>query len=287
MKKSTFLFLLSLTFFSCTKKLKNHHIQIIEKSTTVTTDKPTEKEILKLKKQIALDFINGYVKNQNNRKNSLRSDIWIENSNLASQWLKTTTKAFYSSTEYIDFDPIFNAQDYPEQGYEIESIKNDIVIVRGINFTSLKDSIKLIKFEDRWLVNNIGIFKNTPHFPSKKRNSNLKDTNAIHFMRKGEKVLYTGVETHHQNRDIRAGIYITKIDSCNYSYKLNKIVNWKKTLELEGKLYLSKRNKENYFLENSFILKDTIQNTNIELNTRNCIITLGDKKLLKGQLYRK
>lgn len=64
----------------------------------------------------------------------------------------------------LDADPIFDAQDYPDKGFELETFdsKTNYLVVKGKNWTDFKLRIKMVLENDRWLVDGCGII-NIPH----------------------------------------------------------------------------------------------------------------------------
>lgn len=65
----------------------------------------------------------------------------------------------------LGFDPIFDAQDYPDKGFKIDKQDSTYVIVKGINWPDFRLSLRLT-FEDRqWLVDGAGVI----NIPTNKR----------------------------------------------------------------------------------------------------------------------
>ena len=81
-------------------------------------------------------------------------------SNFKKQLEKLITEGYKNNPELgLGFDPIFNAQDYPEEGVELESLdtQTGYLIVRGKKWTDFKLTMKLKKENGAWLVDGCGI----------------------------------------------------------------------------------------------------------------------------------
>lgn len=116
-------------------------------------------------KENALKFINSYVENCNKMKESLGLLEWVESNNLTTKRFKTELKKIVDEAYKIDpemgldFDPIFNAQDYPEKGFEFESFDSNTnyLIVSGIEWSDFKLTIKMSYENKIWLIDGCGI----------------------------------------------------------------------------------------------------------------------------------
>ncbi|MDV6167556.1 DUF3828 domain-containing protein [Flavobacterium sp. DG1-102-2] len=130
-----------------------------------TSDSPGE-----LYATTALNFINGYVEDCNKEKNSKGVVEWVAASPLATNRLKRELKtmvdeAFKEDPELgLDADPIFDAQDYPEEGFELESLdeKTGYVVVRGKKWKEFTLTLKLVNENGKWLVDGCGIVNIPP-----------------------------------------------------------------------------------------------------------------------------
>lgn len=108
---------------------------------------------------VALNFINEYVTESNNailKHDALWSPLkWINNNPKVS----SNFKLKYSDllNEELDADPIFDAQDFPESGFEIQRIDsvNKLVIVRGIDW-EMEVTLKVINIGKHTLVDGSG-----------------------------------------------------------------------------------------------------------------------------------
>ena len=114
---------------------------------------------------VALTFINSYVIDCNKIKESVGYTAFVNASKLTTNNFKTELKKIVDEANRIDpemgldFDPIVDAQDYPDQGFELESfdIKSNFIVVKGKNADNFKVTIKVIKKENKWLVDGCGI----------------------------------------------------------------------------------------------------------------------------------
>lgn len=114
--------------------------------------------------QIALDVMNDYVENCNARKDS---DKWVENQKLLTDdfkkdYRKMMEDAWKDDPEMgLGFDPIFNAQDYPEKGFEIKSVdsKTGLVTLQGIDWPDFNVVTRLTKVNGMWLLDGAGVIR--------------------------------------------------------------------------------------------------------------------------------
>ena len=112
---------------------------------------------------IALDFINSYVKFCDNRDVKILRESWLKEQKITSSFMisydELVTKNEKLDPEFIlDFDPIFDAQDYPDKGFEIYKIDsiNHTVVLQGVEWTEFKLLIKLNEENKQWLVDGVG-----------------------------------------------------------------------------------------------------------------------------------
>lgn len=142
-------------------------VAVTKDSITQANNHETEKIVSSVNERysmVALNFINSYVDNCEQMNESSTSD-WILANSLSSNNLKSETKKIYEEAYKqdpelgLDFDPVFNAQDYPEEGFEIDSIdeKTGYIVVRGKKWKDFKLTMKLINEQDQWHVDGCGI----------------------------------------------------------------------------------------------------------------------------------
>ncbi len=70
----------------------------------------------------------------------------------------------------LDFDPIIDGQDHPDQGFELESFdsKTNFAVVKGKNLPDFKVTIKVVLEGNKWLVDGCGVI-NIPKDKQSKR----------------------------------------------------------------------------------------------------------------------
>lgn len=122
---------------------------------------------------IALKFINMYVDNCNKMQESIGVVEWVNSNNLTTSHFKTELKSIIDEAYKIDpemgldADPIFDAQDYPDKGFELESFDNktNYIVVKGKEWIDFKLTMKMVLESDNWLVDGCGII----NIPNDKR----------------------------------------------------------------------------------------------------------------------
>lgn len=127
--------------------------------------KPTAKP--KMDASIGLRFINDYVQFCNNQKSNTEALLWIAKNQLLSPHFKAAYKklvqaALKDDPELgLDYDPIFNAQDYPDKGLSILRIDSEkrLLFVVGNNWKEFVLTIKLVYQNNKWLVDAVGAIK--------------------------------------------------------------------------------------------------------------------------------
>ena len=113
----------------------------------------------------ALIFINDYVDNCNKMNQRIDDVEWVNSNNLATKSFKSELKrilddAYEKEPEVgLDFDPILDAQDYPDKGFELESFdeRTNYLTVKGKDWPEFKLTMKMIEENGTWLVDGCGI----------------------------------------------------------------------------------------------------------------------------------
>jgi hypothetical protein len=145
---------------------------------TSNEKKETIVEVQKIEKttpdnNVALKFINDYADYCDKLMNKEIVDSnWVYNNNMLTESFKKRHK-FIIDSAYIadpemglDADPIFDAQDYPDNGFEIMTTdKNGFVTVRGKDWKEFILVLKVVSQNDKWLVDGAGII----NIPTDKR----------------------------------------------------------------------------------------------------------------------
>lgn len=154
MNKLLFFSFFVFLFVSCTENqtTKNLH------------QSPDIENSVEAQKSVALKFINDYVENANLMGKAIETRKWVAQNTLVTESFKKTVTTMIDEAEKDDpelglgFDPIFDAQDYPEEGFQAEQIdeKTNLVTVSGKKWNDFKLKIKLILINGNWLVDGAG-----------------------------------------------------------------------------------------------------------------------------------
>jgi hypothetical protein len=113
----------------------------------------------------ALTFINDYVDFCNNMTPSISTLDWISANTLTTPNFKSRLKTVIEDANKLDpemglgADPIFDAQDYPDKGFEFDSIDslNNLITLKGIDWPDFKLTIKMARQNFVWLVDGCGM----------------------------------------------------------------------------------------------------------------------------------
>ena len=146
--------------FSCLLLLSLCGNNAFAKTTEIRQTALSEKDGIKT----VLAFINSYVENCNNIAQFVNTTEWVNsNKSVTTQFKaalkKLTDEANKQDPELgLDFDPIFDAQDYPDEGFELESFDKakGLVVVKGKKWTQFKVRIQIVKEKGNWLVDGCG-----------------------------------------------------------------------------------------------------------------------------------
>jgi len=114
--------------------------------------------------QISLNAMNDYVKSGSALKDPAK---WVRNNQLLSPdfkkgYDKMISDAYKDDPEMgLGFDPILNAQDFPEKGFEIKSVdsKRGLVVLQGIDWSDFVVKTKLVEVNGQWLVDGAGVIR--------------------------------------------------------------------------------------------------------------------------------
>lgn len=114
--------------------------------------------------KIGLAFINKYVEFCNSRTPEQDILNWVKSSELTSKDFVSSLSNLIMEAEKkdpftgLDYDPLFIAQDYPEEGFVIESTNTEhkLMIVRGIEWDSFTVKIHLKMINQEWVVDAAG-----------------------------------------------------------------------------------------------------------------------------------
>lgn len=147
-------------FFVVSCNTSENELENIEKQTEVETTFTNEEKV-----NLALTFINSYVENSNKMNEGLALLDWVNSQTIVSSSFKTEVKkiideAMKEDPEMgLDADPIFDAQDYPSEGFELDTFddKTNTVLVKGKDASDFKLLILLIDKNGAILINGCGI----------------------------------------------------------------------------------------------------------------------------------
>lgn len=114
--------------------------------------------------QVALDVMNDYVSACNELKDPGK---WVEKHRLLTKEFKRDYKKLIKEAYEADpemglgFDPIFNAQDYSEKGYELNSFdsKTGLVVLQGVDSPDFKTRLVVKLVGDKCLVDGAGVIR--------------------------------------------------------------------------------------------------------------------------------
>jgi hypothetical protein len=91
---------------------------------------------------------------------------WVSSSPYVSQEFKLAFKRTIFSARKedpelgLDYDPIVDAQDYPDKGFPVKEVKifnkKAIVTMEGIDWSDFHVAVELVSVKDKWLINGIG-----------------------------------------------------------------------------------------------------------------------------------
>ena len=175
--KNLYLILLIIIAFSCNDKkkktdFKENNEHIIENKKEPKIENVLSKEKTKIQVEdtnsitnVALKFINDYVMNCNKMKEQIGIVEWVNsNQDVSPEFKVELTKmiedAYKSEPEYgLGFDPIFDAQDYPDDGFkltEFDSISNYLT-VEAKTWKGFVIKMKMKKVNNKWLVDGCGV----------------------------------------------------------------------------------------------------------------------------------
>lgn len=133
-------------------------------ATLFACDTPTKEISKDFDAQISLEVLNDYVANCNDLKDPGK---WVENHKLLSKDFKKDYKemmvqAYKDDPELgLGFDPILNAQDYPEKGFEIVSKdpESGMVKLQGVGGIGFEIDTRLVEVNGQWLLDGAGVIR--------------------------------------------------------------------------------------------------------------------------------
>ncbi|MRI63940.1 DUF3828 domain-containing protein [Ornithobacterium rhinotracheale] len=161
MKKIIFSLIVFSTIFSCGKNKKQESLQELQNTTNVLSEKNIETSAEK----IALNFADSYTQFMRNDVDFSETKKWIEQNEevtaaFKKSWIDMLEQAEKQNPEMgLDFDPIINAQDVPDDGFEVVSFdeKTNIVTLKAKDTTDFTLKLKMVNQNNRWLVDGSGV----------------------------------------------------------------------------------------------------------------------------------
>ena len=159
--------ILTLTLVSCDKKNEN---QLESSSTSVEvapkySSKVSGENIVNLDAQVAVDFLNGYIQYCNSDNENKDIVEYTQSSPLVTNNFKAEVKkiiedAFAAEPEIgLGFDPLFDAQDYPDEGVELLDFNAETgyLMVKGKKWKDFRVAMKVIAQDGKTLVDGCGV----------------------------------------------------------------------------------------------------------------------------------
>jgi hypothetical protein len=142
----------TLLFLSCNRQAETNTI-------SSSTEKKTE---ISQDANVALNFINDYAAFCNQKDQDAN---WIRNNSLLTENFKSTYYQLLDSARKEDpelglgFDPIFDAQDFPDKGFVIVDQDNTtgFVTVKGKDLPEFILVLKISEQNGKWLVDGSGV----------------------------------------------------------------------------------------------------------------------------------
>jgi hypothetical protein len=162
--KRTIILLPALLLLACSPQANNHVDTLVPKN-----DAPVNNTAPVPDFNVALQFINAYT-----AYCATSADAnWITKQPLLTDNFKAAHKKLIEDAQKADpemglgFDPIFDAQDYPDKGFTISSADtaNGYVTVTGINWPDFQVVLKVVQQNNQWLVDGAGVI----NIPQEKR----------------------------------------------------------------------------------------------------------------------
>ncbi|MCK0205780.1 hypothetical protein [Ornithobacterium rhinotracheale] len=161
MKETIFSLIVFSIIFSCGKNEKQDSLRDTQNATTVLSEKTSEF----LAEKIALDFANSYVQFIKKDADLSETKKWVEQNKEITEAFKKSyidmiVEAERKNPELgLDFDPIINAQDIPDDGFEIVSFdeKTNIVTLKAKETIDFTLKLKMVNQNNRWLVDGSGV----------------------------------------------------------------------------------------------------------------------------------
>ncbi|MES2654281.1 MAG: hypothetical protein V4620_01760 [Bacteroidota bacterium] len=138
-----------------------------DKTNTTYNTQTTQETISEKENKVknALAFINAYVENANKMNKAMGIMEWANSNSLTTKSFKAELKrimeeAYKQDPELgLGADPIFDAQDNPDKGFELETFdeNTNYLTVKGKEWPAFKLTMKMAEENGNWLVDGCGI----------------------------------------------------------------------------------------------------------------------------------
>ncbi len=187
--KQIILILTIISIVSCKKNVEKENSEInvlndkiINPKTEINSQLEEEKENVKetikdnSPENTALTFINSYIADSNKMKKSVGYLNFVKSSALTTNSFKTELQKMVDEADKenpemgLDFDPIVDGQDYPDEGFELKNFnsKTSFIIVKGKKWTDFEVTMKLVLDNEKWLVDGCGVVNIPKNYQSKR-----------------------------------------------------------------------------------------------------------------------
>jgi len=133
----------------------------------MTTGQPASESALPVSPgcSVAVTFINAYTVHCQPGAERTPDSAWVANNVLLTKSFKASYQklrddAYKANPELgLDFDPIFDAQDFPDSGFVLVTCDADsgYVLVRGKEWPDFKVLLRVVAQGNRWLVDGAGV----------------------------------------------------------------------------------------------------------------------------------
>ena len=149
------LILTAFVFLSCSRQTETNNIS------ATNSDKVDNSPDF----NVALTFINGYATFCTPTSPPTNDTNWIRNNSLLTDSFKMTYYNLINSARKedpelgLDFDPIFDAQDFPDKGFVLlnSDVKSGLVTVKGKDWPEFVLVLKVVQQDGKSLVDGSGV----------------------------------------------------------------------------------------------------------------------------------
>jgi hypothetical protein len=133
--------------------------------TSVSEDeKTTAEEEVEVGADVALIFVNDYIKYCNGNPSSDELLKWVSTQTSVSEAFKTeynrrVEEAFIENGGHgLGSDPILDAQDYPEKGFALDVVVSDsgYLVVNGVEWDTFLVTMRVVSENGIWLIDGSG-----------------------------------------------------------------------------------------------------------------------------------